>query len=187
MRYAAQLEGAAGRALPPVDDWAPDYSGELDLVIQSDGVWVHEGEPIRRASLVRLFATILRREGDRHFLVTPMEKLGVRVEDAPFLAIRLDVEARGEAGQRLRFTTNLGDQTVAGPRHPLEFRAQPTDDTPAPYIRVRGGLEAKVARAPYFDLVDVGEIRTHDGRKTFGVVSDSVFFPMSDEAEAISQ
>ena len=121
-RYASELaNGGAGKGLPPVERWNPAYRGELDLVIRRDGVWVHEGTPIGRAPLVRLFSTVLKREGDRYFLVTPAEKLGIRVEDVPFLAVLMR-KGGVDAEQRLVFTTNVGDEVAAGPSHALQFR-----------------------------------------------------------------
>lgn len=174
MRYAAELDGAGAKQLPPVDAWTPAYCGELDLVIRADGVWVHEGTPIGRARLVRLFSTILRREGDLYFLVTPAEKLGIRVEDAPFVAVLLRVEGDGEE-QRLTFTTNVGDEIVAGPARPLTLANTSREGETAPYIEVRAGLKARVARAVYYDLVALGETRETVGGRVFGVWSGGVF------------
>ncbi len=177
MRYAAALAGAGeGRTLPPVEKWNPPYCGELNLVIRRDGLWIHEGTPIGRANLVRLFSTVLKREGDRYFLVTPVEKLGIKVEDAPFLAVLMR-EEKGSKGQKLVFTTNVGDAAAAGPGHDLVFRQSLGGR--APYIRIRAGLWALVARAAYYDLVALCETREQDGEKVFGVESDGVFFPFA--------
>ncbi len=182
MRYAAALADDPATPLPPVERWDPDYCGELDLIIRRDGVWVHEGRPIGRAKLVRLFSTVLKREGDRYFLVTPVEKLGVRVEDAPFVAVRLDIERRGRPDQELAFTTNVGDRVIAGPDNAIELRGGGERGGPAPYVHVRRGLEARVARAPYYELVDAAEERTIDGAPAFGVASKGVFFPFPVES-----
>ena len=173
MRYAAQLASGAARPLPPVEKWTPAYCGELDLVIRRDGVWVHEGTPIGRAPLVRLFSTVLRKEGERYFLVTPAEKLGIIVEDAPFLAVLLRQEQHG-ADRRLVFTTNVGDEIAADASHPIAFRGE--GDARAPYIHVRAGLDARIARAVYYDLVALGETREIDGERVFGVASAGEFF-----------
>ncbi len=175
MRYAAQLAGDPKRPLPPVEKWSPAYCGELDLEIRRDGLWVHEGTPIGRAPLVRLFSTVLRREDDRYFLVTPAEKLGIRVEDAPFLAVAMRRED-GPEGARLIFTTNVGDEVVAGPGHPIEMRDR--DEGRAPYIHVRAGLDARIARSVWYDLVAIGETRETDAEASFGVVSCGLFFPL---------
>ena len=205
MRYAAALEGEAGKSLPPVHLWNPDYCGELDLVIRRDGTWIYEGGPIGRARLVRLFSTVLKREGERYFLVTPVEKLGVRVEDAPFVAVLMRVEAGagGPRERRLVFTTNVGDEVAAGPGHALVFRRDgrgeggggesgggekgPDDaaDARAPYLHVRAGLEARIARAVYYDLVALGETHHIDGGEHFGVWSGGVFFPFGPADEIL--
>lgn len=174
-RYAAELsEATGGKGLPPVERWNPAYCGELDLVIRRDGVWVHEGTPIGRAALVRLFSTVLKREGESYFLVTPVEKLGIRVEDAPFLAVLMRKE--GESGtQKLVFTTNVGDEVVAGAHHAIDYRSG-ADGRSAPYLHVRAGLWARIARAVFYDLVALGETREENGAAEFGVRSEGVFF-----------
>ncbi len=178
MRYAAVLEGAGARALPPVEQWAPSRIGDIDIVIKADGMWFHEGAPIQRAKLVRLFSTILRCEGGEHFLVTPAEKLKITVEDSPFLAVAMKTEGEG-AGRRLSFTTNLGDVANLGPDHGLEFRNSPSRDW-APYIDVRRGLAARIARSVYYDLVALAEGRQMEGGEVYGVWSRGVFFPFAD-------
>lgn len=180
MRYAAQLADDAKRPLPPVEKWSPPYCGELNLVIRRDGLWVHEGSPIGRAPLVRLFSTVLRREGDRFFLVTPVEKLGVTVEDAPFVAVAMRRE-EGPGGTRLVFTTNVGDEVTAGPGHPIELRDRGAGR--APYIHVRAGLDALIARAVWYDLVAIGETREIGGETLFGVASCGSFFPLGSAAD----
>lgn len=168
LQALSQAAGAGGREPPPVHLWDPPYCGEMDLVIRRDGTWLHEGGIIGRPGLVRLLASVLKREGDRHFLVTPVEKLGIRVEDAPFLAV--DVERDGDA---LVFETNVGDRIAAGPGHPIRV-AVAADGEPAPYVEVRRGLEALIDRKSFYRLVEMGEER--DGR--FGVVSRGAFFPL---------
>ena len=182
MRYAAELEGAGKKSLPPVEKWNPEFCGDIDLVIKRDGTWVHEGTPIGRAKLVRLFSTVLRREGDDYFLVTPVEKMQIAVEDAPFIAVLMDREGEGEA-QTLTFTTNVGDETKAGSDHRLVFRQDPETGEHAPYITVRAGLEARIARAVYYDLVALGETRDINGEEIFGVFSGGVFFPFGPASE----
>lgn len=179
MRYAAQLAGDPKRPLPPVETWSPPYCGELNLVIRRDGRWVHEGTPIGRAPLVRLFSTVLRREGDRYFLVTPVEKLGIEVEDAPFLAVGMRKEQGGGA-DRLIFTTNVGDEAAAGPGHAIDMR--PSGTGSAPYIHIRAGLDARIARAVWYDLVALGETRDINGAPLFGVASGGSFFPLETAA-----
>lgn len=176
MRYAAKLEGAGDKALPPVERWNPEFCGAVDIVIKRDGTWFHQGTPIGRARLVRLFSTVLKREGDRHYLVTPAEKLEITVEDAPFLAVLMRREGKGSA-QTLTFTTNVGDEAAAGPGHPLDFRKGAETGEGAPYIDIRRGLEARIARAVFYDLVELGETREINGEEAFGVWSGGVFFP----------
>ncbi len=175
---AKSAASAAKGGLPPVEKWDPPYCGEMDLEIRRDGTWIHEGTPIGRPALVRLFSTILKREGDRHYLVTPVEKLGIRVEDAPFLAV--DVEADGGA---LTFTTNVGDRVTAGPDHPIRVERDPGTGEPAPYVHVRAALEALIDRKTFYRLVDLGERREHDGQAWFGLVSRGTFFPVIPAAE----
>lgn len=183
MRYAADLAGRSPRSLPPVDKWTPGYCGDIDLLIRRDGVWIHEGTPIGRAALVRLFSTVIRREGEKYFLVTPVEKLGIRVEDAPFVAVlmRRDVLA-GEP--RLIFTTNVGDDVVADGDHPISYRMR--GDGRAPYVHVRAGLSALIARPVFYDLVAIGETRDIGGEDWFGVASAGVFFPFSRAGETVA-
>lgn len=184
-RYASELANAgAGKGPPPVERWNPAYCGELDLVIRRDGVWVHEGTPIGRAPLVRLFSTVLKREGDRYFLVTPAEKLGIRVEDVPFLAVLMR-KGGVDAEQRLVFTTNVGDEVAAGPNHALQFRRR-TDGQSAPYLHVRAGLWARIARPVFYDLVALGETREEGGAAAFGVVSDGAFFSFGPAADVFA-
>ena len=142
---AAASKGRRGPA--PVHLWDPPYCGEMDLEIRPDGAWIHEGSPIGRPAMVRLFASVLKREGDRFFLVTPVEKLGIRVVDAPFLAIDAEI-----GPDRIAFTTNVGDEVVAGPEHPI--RVEHRDGVPRPYVHVRRGLEALIDRKTFYRLVE---------------------------------
>jgi uncharacterized protein len=182
MRYAAELDGAGGKSLPPVDKWHPEFCGDIDIVIKRDGSWIHEGTPIGRARLVRLFSTVLRRDGEDYFLVTPVEKMRITVEDVPFIAVLMRVEGEGET-QRLIFQSNVGDEAVAGPEHKLVFRQNGASGEGAPYIDMRAGLEARIARAVFYDLVALGEIHHIDGVDKFGVWSQGVFFLFGDADE----
>jgi hypothetical protein len=167
-----------GKGLPPVHLWNPPFCGDLDMRIASDGTWFYMGTPIGRPALVRLFSTILKREGDRHFLVTPVEKVGIRVDDAPFLAVEMQKKNDGN-GTLLRFRTNVDDWVDCDAAHRLRFEAA-ADGGLTPYLHVRADLWAKVTRALYYDLVDMGEERMVDGQEMFGVESGGVFFPMAD-------
>ena len=174
----AAKAGAAGKGLPPVHLWNPPFCGDLDIRIASDGTWYYMGTPIGRPALVRLFSTILKRENGKHFLVTPIEKVGIRVDDAPFLAVEMLKES-DQRGPWLRFRTNVDDWVACDSTHRLRFEAA-ADGGLTPYLHVRADLWAKVTRAIYYDLVDIGEERMVDGRQMFGVVSAGEFFAMSD-------
>lgn len=167
----------AERALPPLERWNPPDCGEIDIVIDREGVWHHEGRPILRPALVRLFASVLRAEGTRHVLVTPVEKLGITVEDAPFLAVEMAVEP-GDGEPRLVFRTNLDDVVACDRDHKLrvEIRA---DGEPRPYLYVRRGLWARLTRAVFLDLAERAEERVVEGRPVFGVASGGAFFALA--------
>ena len=169
---------SAAKGLPPVHLWNPPFCGDLDMRIARDGTWYYMGTPIGRAALVRLFSTILKREDGKHFLVTPVEKVGIRVDDAPFLAVEMQKQDDPQ-GMRLRFRTNVDDWVDCDSAHRLRFEAA-ADGGLTPYLHVRADLWAKVTRALYYDLVDMGEERVVDGRPMFGVTSAGEFFPMAD-------
>jgi hypothetical protein len=170
--------GRGGKGPPPVEQWDPPYCGDLDMRIAVDGTWFYLKTPIGRPALVRLFASVLKREGDRYFLVTPVEKCGIRVDDAPFLAVELNV-AETAAGRVLNFRTNVEDWVACGPHHPLRFEPEAGTGGLKPYLHVRRNLWAKVTRALFFDLVEMGEERDLDGTAMFGVASGGAFFPMA--------
>jgi hypothetical protein len=149
--------------------------------IAADGTWFYMGTPIGRPALVRLFSTILRRDPERFVLVTPVEMVGIAVEDAPFMAVEMAAEGEGEA-RTLSFRTNVDDWVTADAAHPLRFQREAAGGL-RPYVLVRGGLEARVTRALFYDLVALGEEREVDGRAKFGVVSAGTFFPMAEAAE----
>lgn len=179
---AASAAAKNGKGLPPVHLWNPPHCGDLDMEIRRDGTWFHEGTPIGRAALVRLFSTILRRDDDGYMLVTPVEKVGIRVEDAPFVAVDFDAEGTGDA-QQLTFVTNVGDRTRAGPDHPIRVVRDPATGEPSPYVHVRARLEALIDRKSFYRLVDLGETARHDGVDWFGVRSDGQFFPIIPAAD----
>jgi len=176
------IAGAARRAgtrgLPPVHLWNPPYCGDIDMRIAGDGTWFYQKTPIGRAALVKLFASVLKREGDKYFLVTPVEKCGIAVDDAPFLAVELEVEDAG-AGRRLHFRTNVDDWVACGPGHALRFEPEPEPGGLKPYLHVRRDLWAKVTRALFYDLVDLSEEREIAGERMFGVASAGEFFVMA--------
>jgi hypothetical protein len=171
---AARTEAAKGP--PPVHLWNPPFCGDIDMRIAADGTWYYLGSPIGRQPLVRLFASILRKDPERFVLVTPVERVGIVVEDAPFIAVAMTCET-GPSGQSLLFRTNVEDRVTAGPAHPLRFETDPSGGM-KPYVLVRGELWARVARSVFYDLVALGEERVIDGVLMFGVASEGAFFPM---------
>jgi hypothetical protein len=169
---------------PPVHLWDPPFCGDIDMRIAADGTWYYLGTPIGRPAMVRLFASVLKREGDRYFLVTPVEKVGIKVDDAPFLAVTL--EAKKETpGRTLVFRTNVDDVVACGPDHPLRFEPEAGTGGIKPYVHVRRQLWALVTRSLFLDLVALGEVRERDGQRLFGIASGSEFFPMA-PAEAVA-
>ena len=171
--------GAAGRrGAPPVQLWNPPFCGDLDMRIAADGTWFYLKTPIGRPALVKLFASVLKREADKYFLVTPVEKCGIVVDDAPFLAVELRVE-EGVHGRTLHFRTNVDDWVACGPGHALRFEPEPETGGLKPYLHVRRDLWAKVTRALFYDLVELGEERDIEGKRMFGVVSGGEFFAMA--------
>lgn len=163
---------------PPVHLWNPPFCGDIDMRIAGDGTWYYQKTPIGRPALVKLFASVLKREGDKHFLVTPVEKVGIVVDDAPFLAVEMRVED-GERGRVLHFRTNVDDWVACGGGHALRFEPEAGTGGIKPYLHVRRDLWAKVTRALFYDLVALGEDREVEGRRMFGVVSQDMFFAMA--------
>ena len=170
---AANRQGA-----PPVHLWNPPFCGDLDMRIAADGTWFYLKTPIGRPALVKLFASVLKREGKKYFLVTPVEKCGITVEDAPFLAVELKLDD-GERGQILHFRTNVDEWVACGRDHALRFEPERETGGLKPYIHVRRDLWAKVTRALFYDLVDLGEERDIAGQRMFGVASADQFFAMA--------
>ncbi|KNX41974.1 hypothetical protein ROTO_14420 [Roseovarius tolerans] len=175
---SARAVAKEGRGLPPVQDWNPPFCGDLDMRIARDGTWFYQGTPITRPALVRLFSTILRRDGDDYFLVTPVEKVGITVDDAPFVAVDVEAEGAGQ-DQNLRFETNVGDHVTAGPDHPIRVERDPETGEPAPYVLVRANLEALIDRKSFYRLVEIGD--RQDG--WFGLWSGGAFFRIIPEDE----
>ena len=165
----APSSAKGGRGLPPVHLWHPEHCGDIDIVIRRDGVWMHENSPIGRAELVRLFSTVLRKDPDGYHLVTPVEKMRIEVEDLPFRAVTMTRD-----GDDLVFTTDVGDETRAGPDHPITVETDPETGEPAPRVHVRADLEARIARTVFYDLVEMAEER--DGR--LQIKSGGVWVPL---------
>ncbi|HEY2706698.1 MAG TPA: DUF1285 domain-containing protein [Caulobacteraceae bacterium] len=172
-RVTAAAKQAPGRGLPPVHLWNPAHCGEIDIVIKRSGLWFHEGTPIGREALVRLFSTVLRKDPDGIYLVTPVEKMKITVEDAPFVAVRVDRE-----GAALRFLTNVGDVVEAGPENQIRVEMDPETGEPSPYLHVRRGLEALIARPVFYELVEMSEERETDDGPQLGVTSNGAWFPV---------
>ncbi len=161
------------RRVPPVDQWNPERCGHSEMRIARDGTWYHQGEPIRRPAMVRLFSTVLRREPDgRHMLVTPVEKLEIDVEATAFRAVEMEIEGEGEK-RKIALRLDSGDAVILGPDHPL--RLVPDNNGPSPRVLVRHGLEAELARPVYYELA---EIALAEGRQPPGVWSHGAFFPL---------
>ncbi|MDP1632331.1 MAG: DUF1285 domain-containing protein [Caulobacter sp.] len=169
----AAAKQAPGRGLPPVHLWHPEHCGEIDIRIRKDGVWFHEGTPIGREALVRLFSTVLRKDPDGFHLVTPVEKMKIEVEDAPFIAVRVDRE-----GEALRFLTNVGDTVEAGPDNAIRVAMDPATGEPRPYVHVRRGLEALIARPVFYELAEMAVERETPEGPTLGVASNGAWFPV---------
>ena len=171
---AASVSAATrGKGLPPVHLWNPPFCGDLDIRIARDGTWFYLGTPIGRPALVKLFSSILKKEAGKYYLVTPVEKVGIQVDDAPFVAV--DVDHRDGD---LHFTTQVGDTMIAGPDHPIRVERDPETGEPSPYVLVRSNLEALIDRKSFYRLVDLGLHEIWKGESWFGLRSQSTFFPM---------
>jgi hypothetical protein len=176
--HARQEGSNGGKGPPPVHLWNPPFCGDLDMRIATDGTWYYLKTPIGRPALVKLFASVLKREGDKYFLVTPVEKCGITVDDAPFLAVEMRVE-EAVSGRVMHFRTNVDDWVACGGDHALRFEPEPDTGGLKPYLHVRRNLWAKVTRALFYDLVEFGEEREVAGERMFGVASGGEFFVMA--------
>jgi hypothetical protein len=182
-RLSAALGAVArGKGPPPVERWNPPYCGEIDMRIATDGTWFYNGTPIGRLPLVRLFASILRRDPERYVLVTPVERVGITVEDAPFQAVEMAVEGDG-ADRQIAFRTNVDDLVNVGPDHPLRFDRDATGAV-KPYVRVRGALWARITRSLTYDLIAIGEERDLEGDRVFGLTVGGNFYAIAPASEA---
>lgn len=178
---SALEQNAPKRPLPPVERWDPPYCGDIGLKIGADGTWYYQNSPIRRQPLVNLFASVLRKDADgRTYLVTPAEKVDVAVEDAPFLAVEMEVQNAGEATQQLVLRTNVGDVVRCGPEHALRFALQEPGGGLKPYVRVRGRLDALLTRALTYELAELAVEEQRDDRTVTGVWSGGAFFAIPD-------
>lgn len=177
-RLMAALGGGGpgkARGAAPVERWDPPFCGDLDMRIAADGTWFYLGTPIGRPALVKLFSSVLKREGDAHFLVTPVEKVRIQVEDAPFQAVEMQLDGEG-AGRTIAFRTQVDDLLCVGPEHALRFERAAKDGL-KPYVHVRRGLWARLTRALTYDLLALGEVREVEGQAMFGIAAAGQFYP----------
>lgn len=174
------------KKLPPVHLWNPEYCGEMDMRLARDGTWYYMGSPIGRKRLVKLFASVLRLDDDgKFYLVTPVEKIGITVDDAPFVAVEADLHGEGD-DQVVVFRTNVDDEVIADKDHPIRVEVDAETGEPSPYVMVRDGLEALIARSVFYQLVDAGEEREIDGRSCLGLQSSGTFFEIGSLEESDS-
>ena len=173
---------ASKKGPPPVHLWNPPFCGDLDMRIARDGTWFYLGTPIGRAPLVKLFSSIIRKDGDDYFLVTPVEKVGIIVDDAPFVAVDFDVENKG-LNQIINFHTHVGDEAIARKDNPIRVVRDKETGEPSPYILIRKNLEALIDRKSFYRLIELGSIQDFEGTNWFGIRSSEIFFPIIPEAE----
>ena len=174
----AKAASAANKKGPaPVHLWNPPFCGNLDIRIARDGNWYYLGTPIGRKPLVKLFSSIIRKDGDDYFLVTPAEKVGIKVDDAPFVAVDFEIENSGKL-QKIIFKTNVDDEAIAGPENKIRIVRHPETDEPSPYVRIRNNLDALIDRKSFYRLVDIGVHHNFKSRNWFGVWSNGEFFPI---------
>ncbi len=179
---AASVNAATRKGPPPVHLWNPPFCGDLDIRIARDGTWYYLGTPFGRIPLVKLFSSILKLEDGRYYLVTPVEKVGIKVDDAPLLAVDFEVEGEG-AAQSLRFFTKTEDEVVASAENPIRVVRDPKTGEPSPYVHVRRGLEALIDRKSFYRLIELGTHERLDGQDWFGLWSQGRFFPIIPSAE----
>ena len=176
-----------GQKFPPVEKWEPAFCGDIDMRIASDGTWFYMGTPIGRQKMVKLFASVLRKDPDgKTYLLTPVEKIGISVDDAHFVATGVEV-ADGDAGQTLCFTTNVGDKVVAGAAHPIRVDVDTQTGEPRPYIGVRGRLEALIARPVYYELIERGTVEDESGISRCSIESGGICFSLGEWPEGGSR
>ena len=174
----AALDKVKGKQKPPIHLWNPDHVEDIDMEIKSNGDWYYLGTPILRQRLIHLFASVLRREDDdAYYLITPVEKCRIQVADVPFLAVLMTVINQGE-DQRISFTTNMAEEVQLDVEHPLRFEFDPETGEPSPYLHIRDGLEARLSRSVYYELVELLQESAVDGVDWLGIWSDSIFFPV---------
>jgi uncharacterized protein len=183
-RLSTAAQAATKRGPPPVHLWNPPFCGVIDMRIAADGTWYYLGSPIGRMPMVKLFSSILRKDPERYVLVTPVEMVEIRVDDAPFIAIDMDVVDQA-SGPALKFRTNVEDEVIADAVHPIRFRQEAMGGY-RPYVTVRAGLEARLTRRLYQELVALGETRGTGKSALFGIASAGIFFPMAPASELVA-
>ncbi|WP_372602811.1 DUF1285 domain-containing protein [Actibacterium sp.] len=179
---ASAAKAAGKKGPPPVHLWNPPFCGDLDMRIARDGTWFYLGTPIGRHGLVKLFSSIIRKDGDDYFLVTPVEKVGIIVEDAPFVAQDFEVTGTGR-DQQITFFTHVGDMAAAGPDHPIRVVRDPDTGEPSPYVTIRANLEALIDRKSFYRLIELGSHHEVAGKSWFGLWSGGQFFPVIPSAD----
>lgn len=174
------LKQVEGQRFPPVEKWNPDFCGDIDMRITSDGTWFYMGTPIGREKMVRLFSSVLRKDEDgKTYLVTPVEKIGITVDDAHFVAISVEI-SRKSGEQYLCFTTNVGDKVIADETHPIRVVVDAKTGEPRPYIAVRGRLEALIGRSVYYELIEHGDVVDEGGVSQCSIMSGGVKFSLGE-------
>ena len=174
---AKSASAATKKGPAPVHLWNPPFCGDLDIRIARDGNWYYLGTPIGRKPMVKLFSSIIRKDGENYFLVTPIEKVGIKVDDAPFVAVDFEVEGSGKT-QQVIFKTNVDDEAIAGPKNKIRVIHDPKTDEPSPYIRIRSNLDALIDRKSFYRLIDIGEHHEMNEQSWFGIWSKGEFFPI---------
>ncbi|MDA0361821.1 MAG: DUF1285 domain-containing protein [Proteobacteria bacterium] len=175
---AGSMKGISRDSVAPMDKWDPPFCGDIDMRIARDGTWFYLGTPIGRPELVKLFSSIIRKDDNNYFLVTPVEKVGIQVDDAPFIAVDFNKKQN-----YLEFETNVGDIVVAGKDHPIRVTLDTHSGEPSPYILIRKNLEALIDRKSFYRLVDIGECQNVGENEWFGVSSNDIFFPLIRSSE----
>jgi hypothetical protein len=174
------IKQVEGQRYPPVEKWNPAFCGDIDMQIKRDGSWYYMGTPIGRERMVRLFSTVLRKDADgKTYLVTPVEKIGIEVEDAHFIATHVEVVGEG-TDKAFKFTTNVGDAVIADSEHPIRVEVDEGTGEPRPYILVRGRLEALIARSVFYELVEKAEAVSKDGGARLEITSRGTTFSLGD-------
>jgi len=172
-----QIEQGSGDGLPPLEKWNPEFCGDIDMRIARDGSWFYNGTPIGRPAMVKLFSRVLWQEEGKYFLKTPVEKVGIQVDDAPFLMISVE-QREGEQGPELVFSSKTDDQVVAGAEHPIRVEVDPDSGEPSPYIGVRFGMEGLIGRSLFYQLVEMAEEREHQGKRHLMLQSQGSWFSL---------